>query len=239
MTDEGTGTSGERVHIFAHRAVGPLACNCYIVGDEATREAIVIDPGGDADELSVVIAEQELKVTAIVATHAHFDHLLAAERLREMTGAPFYLHRDDKPVLEWFQDSGRMFLGIELGAPPVVDTEAVEGNLVTAGSAQLEIIHTPGHSPGSIALIASKAERSAPDSVFAGDTLFAGSVGRTDLPGGDTQALVDSVRSKLFALDLDLPVYPGHGPITSLGAEMETNPFVGRRAEGLWTPGDQ
>lgn len=233
MTAEGSvGTPAGRVHIFAHRTVGPLACNCYIVGDEATREAIVIDPGGDADELSVVIAEQELKVTAIVATHAHFDHLLAAERLREMTGAPFYLHRDDKPVLEWFQDSGRMFLGMELGAPPVVDTEAVEGNRVTAGSAQLEIIHTPGHSPGSIAL-------RGPDSVFAGDTLFAGSVGRTDLPGGDTRALVDSVRSKLFELDLDLPVYPGHGPITSLAAEMETNPFVGRGAQGLWTPGDQ
>ncbi|MEA2516497.1 MAG: hydroxyacylglutathione hydrolase, partial [Actinomycetota bacterium] len=101
------------MEIFAHLAVGPLQCNCYIVGDPATKEAVVIDPGGDAERLLEVIKEKELTITAIVATHAHFDHVVAAEQLRAATGAPFYLHAEDKPVLEWMQESGRMFLGIE------------------------------------------------------------------------------------------------------------------------------
>lgn len=206
--------------LFWQRAVGPLACNCYVVGDEATRHAIVIDPGGDADDLAAVIAEQRLVVTAIVATHAHFDHILAAERLRALTGAPFLLHDADRPLLDWMQESGRLFLGVELPAAPEVDTPAAEGDRVAAGSLELEIVHTPGHSPGSISLIA-------PDAVFSGDTLFAGSIGRTDLPGGDTQALLNAVRSKLFALDESLVVYPGHGPVTTLGDERAHNPFVG------------
>jgi glyoxylase-like metal-dependent hydrolase (beta-lactamase superfamily II) len=216
------------MEIFAHLAVGPLQCNCYIVGDPATKEAVVIDPGGDAERLLEVIKEKELTITAIVATHAHFDHVVAAEQLRAATGAPFYLHPEDKPVLEWMQESGRMFLGIELPPPPEVDTEAREGDRLIAGSTRLEIIHTPGHSPGSISLVTDGA-------VFAGDTLFAGSIGRTDLPGGDTQALLDAVKDKLFRLDLDKTVYPGHGPDTTLGQELESNPFVGKQS-GMWLP---
>jgi glyoxylase-like metal-dependent hydrolase (beta-lactamase superfamily II) len=215
------------LEIFARREVGPLACNCYIVGDPETKEAIVIDPGGDADELAEVIAQQGLTVTALIATHAHFDHVIAAARLRELTGAPFYLHAADKPVLEWMEESGRMFLGIELGPPPEVDTTASEGDVLTAGSARLQVIHTPGHSPGSISLLGQ-------DVLFSGDTLFAGSIGRTDLPGGDGRALVTAVKSKLFALDLSLPVHPGHGPSTTLEHERTTNPFVGERA--MWLP---
>lgn len=216
------------LEIFAHREVGPLACNCYIVGDPATMEAVVIDPGGDAEELAEVIAARGLTITALVATHAHFDHVLAAARLRELTGAPFYMHSSDRPLLGWVQESARMFLGMEVEAPPEVDTDAAEGDLLTAGSAELQVIHTPGHSPGSISLLAEGA-------LFSGDTLFAGSIGRTDLPGGDMRALVGAVRSKLFALDLSLPVYPGHGPATTLERERTSNPFVGARA-GLWTP---
>lgn len=216
------------MEIFAHLAVGPLQCNCYIVGDPATKEAVVIDPGGDAERLLEVIKEKDLTITAIVATHAHFDHVVAAEQLRAATGAPFYLHPEDKPVLEWMQESGRMFLRIELPPPPEVDTEAREGDRLIAGSTGLEIIHTPGHSPGSISLVTDGA-------VFAGDTLFAGSIGRTDLPGGDTQALLDAVKDKLFRLDLDKTVYPGHGPDTTLGQELETNPFVGKQS-GMWLP---
>jgi glyoxylase-like metal-dependent hydrolase (beta-lactamase superfamily II) len=216
------------MEIFAHLAVGPLQCNCYIVGDPATKEAVVIDPGGDAERLLEVIKEKELTITAIVATHAHFDHVVAAEQLRAATGAPFYLHAEDKPVLEWMQESGRMFLGIELPPPPEVDTEAREGDRLIAGSTGLEIIHTPGHSPGSISLVTDGA-------VFAGDTLFAGSIGRTDLPGGDSQALLDAVKDKLFRLDLDKTVYPGHGPDTTLGQELESNPFVGKQS-GMWLP---
>lgn len=211
--------------IFDHLVVGPLQCNCYIVGDPETSEAIVIDPGDDADRLAASLAERNLTVTAIVATHAHFDHIVAAERLRALTGAPFYLHAEDKPLLGWMQESGRLFLGMDLPAPPEVDTEAREGDRLAAGSVALEVVHTPGHSPGSISLIGEGA-------VFSGDTLFAGSIGRTDLPGGDTQALLDAVKDKLFRLDDELPVYPGHGPVTTLGQERETNPFVGRNARG-------
>lgn len=216
------------MEIFDHLVVGPLQCNCYIVGDPDTHEAIVIDPGDDADRLAESIAAKGLTVTAIVATHAHFDHVVAAERLRALTGAPFYLHADDKPLLAWVQESGRMFLGIDLPPPPEVDTEAREGDRLVAGAVGLEVVHTPGHSPGSISLVADGA-------VFSGDTLFAGSIGRTDLPGGDTQALLDAVKDKLFRLDADLPVYPGHGPATTLGQERETNPFVGTSSK-MWLP---
>jgi glyoxylase-like metal-dependent hydrolase (beta-lactamase superfamily II) len=210
------------LEVLAHHVVGPLQCNCYIVGDRAAKEAIIIDPGDDADAIAASLAEQELRVTAIVATHAHFDHIVAAGRLRELTGAPFYLHKEDGPILDWMQTSGRMFLGIELPPPPDVDRDASEGEIISAGTARLEVLHTPGHSPGSISLISDTA-------VFSGDTLFAGSIGRTDLPGGDTQALLDAVRDKLFLLEDDMPVYPGHGPSTTLGEEKLYNPFVGKR----------
>lgn len=209
--------------LFLHREVGPLACNCYVVGEESTRRAIVIDPGGDADELAAEIVGQRLSITAIVATHAHFDHIIAAERLRAVTGAPFMLHDDDRPLLDWMQESGRLFLGVELPPPPEVDTSAKEGDRITVGEVELQVVHTPGHSPGSISLVA-------PDGVFSGDTLFAGSIGRTDLPGGDMKALLNAVRSKLFVLDEGLAVYPGHGPTTTLAAERAHNPFVGDNA---------
>ena len=216
------------MELFDHLGVGPLQCNCYIVGDPEAKQAIVIDPGDDADALVASLNARGLQVTAIVATHAHFDHVLAAERLRELTGAPFYLHDADRPLLDWLQESGRYFLGLELGPPPEVDSSAGEGDRLVAGAVELEVLHTPGHSPGSISLIA-------PGVVFSGDTLFAGSVGRTDLPGGDTDALVKAVKAKLFPLGEEIHVLPGHGPATTLGREMRTNPFVGIGG-GLWTP---
>jgi hydroxyacylglutathione hydrolase len=216
------------LEIFEHRVVGPLQCNCYIVGDPATKQAIVIDPGDDADGIAQGLAERELVVTAIVATHAHFDHIVAAQRLRELTGAPFHLHTEDKPLLPWMQESGRLFLGVNLPAPPEVDTDVDEGDRIKAGDVELEVLHTPGHSPGSISLVST-------DGVFSGDTLFAGSVGRTDLPGGDTDALVNAVKAKLFGLEDDMPVYPGHGPATTLGEEKVSNPFVGA-ASKMWLP---
>jgi len=206
--------------IFDRRVVGPLACNCYTVGDPVTKQAVIIDPGDDADAIAGAAASAGVSVTAIVATHAHFDHIVAAQRLRELTGAPFYLHPDDSFLLGWMQDSGRLFLGVELPPPPEVDLGAEEGDGLTAGSLELEVLHTPGHSPGSISLIA-------PGAVFSGDTLFSGSIGRTDLPGGDPHLLVGSITAKLFLLPEDLVVYPGHGPPTSLGAERRDNPWVG------------
>lgn len=208
--------------IFERRAVGPLQCNCYVVGDEATCQAIVIDPGGDADDLLEVLVRDNLTVVAIVATHAHFDHLVAAERLRAMTGAPFYMHPHDRPLLDWYQESGRLFLGIDLGAPPEVDTDLVEGDtLVASDSVSLEVLHTPGHSPGSISLLGAK-------TLFSGDTLFADGIGRSDLPGGSGQTLLASIEGKLFKLDDDVLVLPGHGPESSIGREKVSNPFVGR-----------
>lgn len=207
------------LEILDHHVVGPLACNCYVVGDPLTRRAIVIDPGDDADVLVEGISTKGVVVEAIVATHAHFDHIVAAERLRELTGAPFYLHDSDRFLLDWMQTSGRLVLGIELSPPPAVDTAAAEGDVLVVGSAKLEVVHTPGHSPGSISLIADNA-------IFSGDTLFAGSVGRTDLPGGDTQTLLRAIVEKLFTLDGNLPVYPGHGPATTLEHERRHNPFV-------------
>ncbi|MDQ4095903.1 MAG: MBL fold metallo-hydrolase [Actinomycetota bacterium] len=216
------------LEIFLHREVGPLACNCYVVGDPKTKEAIVIDPGGDASDLADALVERALTVRAIVATHAHFDHLIAAEHLRELTGAPFLLHDHDRPLLDWYQESGRMFLGVELPPPPEIDTAAEEGNRLSAGSVELRIVHTPGHSPGSISLFGD-------DVVFSGDTLFAQGVGRVDLPGGDGRALVGAIKEKIFTLPDDTPVYPGHGPATTVLREKRLNPFVGEGAD-LWTP---
>ncbi|MDQ3987057.1 MAG: MBL fold metallo-hydrolase [Actinomycetota bacterium] len=216
------------IKIFHHQEVGPLACNCYIVGDPTTKEAIVIDPGGDADDLLAALVENELRVTAIVATHAHFDHVIAAEELRAKTGAPFHLHADDHVVLDWFEESGRLFLGVKLPPPPEVDGSPAEGDKLRVGSEDLEVLHTPGHSPGSISLHSDGV-------LFSGDTLFAGSIGRTDLPGGDTDTLVRAVRSKLFELPEETRVYPGHGPQSTLDEEKRFNPFVGTAAR-LWIP---
>lgn len=213
--------------LLAHYVVGPLGCNCYVVGDPATKEAIVIDPGGDAARLIEKLVELGVTVKAIVATHAHFDHLIAGQELRAQTGAPFHLHDADRFLLDWWHESGRLFLGIELPPPPEIDAGADEGLVLQAGATKLEVIHTPGHSPGSISL-------AAPGALFSGDALFAGSVGRTDLPGGDTAVLLDAIKSKLFAFGDEVPVYPGHGEPTTVGEEKERNPFVGRNAR--WTP---
>jgi glyoxylase-like metal-dependent hydrolase (beta-lactamase superfamily II) len=215
------------LEIFDHHVVGPLGCNCFVVGDAAARVAIVIDPGGDVDKITGTLERHELTVAAIVATHAHFDHLVAADALREITGAPFYMNDGDKPLLDWYEESGRMFLGLELGRPPSVDTSAAEGDVLTAGEVELEVVHTPGHSPGSISLVADSM-------VFAGDTLFAGSIGRSDLPGGDGETLLEMIRAKLFPLGDETAVHPGHGPSTTIGQERRSNPFVGESR--LWLP---
>jgi glyoxylase-like metal-dependent hydrolase (beta-lactamase superfamily II) len=212
--------------LLARYVVGPLGCNCYVVGDPETKEAVVVDPGGDAERLVAELDGLGVVVTAIVATHAHFDHLIAGEAVRAHTGAPFYLHPSDRFLLDWWHESGRMFLGIELPPPPEIDADATDGLVLPAGSTKLEILHTPGHSPGSISLVSE-------DALYSGDALFARSVGRTDLPGGDTKVLVDAIKSKLFAFDDATPVLPGHGEATTIGEEKELNPFVGRRARGF------
>lgn len=207
--------------MYEHLVVGPLACNCYVVGDSETKDAIVIDPGGDTRAIIHAINKHGLKVTAVVATHTHFDHVLAAEDIRQATGAPFFVHEDDMALLGWLGPSLQMFMGVvEPPTAPTVDVEVVEGDQLSAGGLILTVMHTPGHSPGSISLLAPG------EALFSGDTLFAGSIGRTDLPGGDYEAEIASIKQRLLPLG-DLPVYPGHGPSTMLDRERLVNPFLG------------
>lgn len=211
------------LEIYDRLVVGPIQCNCYIVGDPETKQGIVIDPGDQADDILAAVERHGLRLVAAVATHAHFDHVLAADAIRERTGVPFYLHADDLPILAAMQQRGLMFMGIELPPPPEVDRAYREGDELAAGSLRLQVIHTPGHSPGSVSLLAQD------EALFSGDTLFAGSIGRTDLPGGDFEQELASIRGRLFRLG-DLPVYPGHGPSTTIDREKVTNPFVGARS---------
>lgn len=208
------------LQIFEHMVVGDLSCNCYLVGDPLTKQAIVIDPGDDGGRIHRAITQHGLTVVAVVATHAHFDHILAAEAIREATGAPFYLHLDDMELLRWLPASLEMFLGIHNSPPPPeVDVRLADGDELKVGGEALRVIWTPGHSPGSICLLGN-------DLLFSGDTLFAMSIGRFDLPGGNSKSLVSSITDRLFPLG-DLPVYPGHGPATTLDRERVANPFVG------------
>ncbi len=217
--------------IFEHMVVGDLSCNCYLVGDPDTKQAVVIDPGDDGGRIQRAVIRHGLTVVAVVATHAHFDHVLAAEALRAATGAPFYLNLEDMDLLQWLPASLQLFLGIVDGPPPPeVDNTLSDGDELKVGNFGLQVIHTPGHSPGSICLVTAGPGE---EMLFSGDTLFAMSIGRSDLPGGDQHSLFASIRQRLFPLG-DLPVFPGHGPSTSLDRERVNNPFVGEGSR-FWT----
>ena len=206
--------------------VGSLAVNCYIVGDQHTREVVVIDPGDNAEKILDVIRRAMLTVKAIVNTHAHFDHVGAVEQVRQATRAPFMIHADEVPVLASAQMSGAMF-GMRLTQPKPADQLLREGDEIKVGAVTFRVLHTPGHTPGGICLVADK-------SVFVGDTLFQGSIGRTDFPGGDYGTLMASIRDKLLPLPDDTVVYSGHGPATTIGEEKRFNPFVRQVMTGKW-----
>ncbi|MBI4787387.1 MAG: MBL fold metallo-hydrolase [Chloroflexi bacterium] len=206
--------------------VGPLGVNCYILGDENTREAIVIDPGGNARDILNTLEQHRLKVSAIVNTHAHFDHVLALNDLRAATHAPFLLHADEAPILAAAERSAGAF-GMYVKQPEAADRLLRDGDHVTAGTITLQVLHTPGHTPGGICLLQDK-------KVFVGDTLFQGSVGRTDFPGGDYATLMRSIRDKLLPLPEDTVVYSGHGPATTIGEEKQLNPIVRPLITGQW-----
>jgi len=197
--------------------VGPIQSNCYIIGCERTREAAVIDPGGDADRILITLAKDRLRCVYIINTHGHFDHSADNKRLKEVTGAQLLIHHADAPMI-LHQSMNRGMWGIHVDNSPPPDRYLTEGDVITFGDISLKVLNTPGHSPGGISLVTDKI-------VFVGDTLFAGSIGRTDFPGGDHEGLLRNVRKKIFTLGDDVVVYPGHGPKTTVGRERKTNPF--------------
>lgn len=206
--------------IFQMQQVGPLGVNCYIVGDENTREVLVIDPGGHARELLKTIENLRAKVTGIVLTHAHFDHVMGVEMLKRSTMAPLLVGVNEKPVFESVEWQGKAF-GIAVPPLPDPETWLAEGDIVKAGALEFQVLEVPGHSPGSIALY--NAENAI---VFVGDVLMRGTIGRTDIGGGSPEELLRSIRGKLYMLPDATQVYSGHGPMTTIGEEKMLNPWT-------------
>lgn len=200
--------------------VGPLRCNCSIIGDESTREAIVVDPGDDIQDVLTVLNKHGLSVKQIFITHAHIDHVGGAMKLRAATGAPILLNENDYALLQMLEDQAA-WIGMAAPDKVEIDESARHGGTAKAGSLSAEIIHTPGHTEGSICLYFAKEQR-----LIAGDTLFAGSIGRTDWPGGSFEKLIRSIHEKVLALPDETVVIPGHGSLTSIGEERERNPFL-------------
>ena len=200
--------------------VGPLQCNCSVIGDEATHEAMVIDPGDDIEEVLQIIRENGLTVKQIVVTHAHIDHVGGAMKLRQATGAPILLNQNDYDLLKML-DVQAAWIGVPPPGPVQIDSSISTGDKVSAGSLTADVIHTPGHTEGSVCLYFPAQQK-----LIAGDTLFAGSIGRTDLPGGSFKKIMSSLHEKVMALPDETIVIPGHGPATTIGEERATNPFI-------------
>jgi hydroxyacylglutathione hydrolase len=200
--------------------VGPLACNCTILGDEEAQEAIVIDPGDEVSRIHRRLTELGLQLKQILITHAHIDHVGGALKLKRLTGAPIFLNDRDLPLLKMMQmQAAWLGLATPETAPP--DESLAEGQLVGLARFPAEVLHTPGHTQGSICLHFAPLKL-----LMAGDTLFAGSIGRTDLPGGDYGQIIDSIHSRLLTLVDETKVLPGHGPATTIGEERQNNPFL-------------
>ena len=200
--------------------VGPLQCNCSVIGDETTREAMVIDPGDDIEDVLALIQKHNLTVKQIVVTHAHIDHVGGAMKLRAATGAPILLNQNDRALLKML-DVQAAWIGVKDPGKVEIDRSIGQGDTVRAGLLAADVIHTPGHTEGSVCLYFPAEKK-----LIAGDTLFAGSIGRTDLPGGSFEKIIDSLHEKLLALPDDTVVIPGHGPLTTIGEERENNPFL-------------
>ena len=199
--------------------VGRLQTNCYILQSDST--ALVVDPGDEPERILRFLTDIAVKPSRIIATHTHFDHVLGVDSIRDKFQIPFLIHHDDLSMLESMQSRVRQIMGFSVPPPPKVDQFLRDGESIAFGEDRVKVIHTPGHSPGSISLVG-------PRFVLTGDALFNQSIGRTDLPGGDFDTLIRSITDRLFSLDDDTTVYPGHGPETSIGDEKLTNPFVGR-----------
>jgi hydroxyacylglutathione hydrolase len=212
--------TGRGSMILQTLTVGPLAVNCYLVGDDRTREVIVIDPGGDVRQIVQASAQARARVVAIVLTHAHFDHVTGIAGLKEETGAPLMMSAQEAPFLTTAKGQAAFF-GLAIPTPPPPDRLLNDGDVIRAGALALSVLLTPGHSPGGICLWSDRDRI-----LFSGDTLMRGSIGRTDLPGGSMETLMHSIRTKLMTLARETTVYPGHGPITTIGEELMLNPFL-------------
>ncbi|HYO89732.1 MAG TPA: MBL fold metallo-hydrolase [Candidatus Limnocylindrales bacterium] len=202
--------------------LGVVETNAYIVGDRASGQAVLIDPVDDAPLLVQTAADAGFEIALILATHAHFDHVLASAALKQLTGAPFALHTEAEPMLRGLPEQGRMFFGSLL--PPAAEPDRLitsEDEVIELGAIWLHPLYTPGHAPGHLAFFMPSQQL-----VFSGDALFAGSIGRTDLPGGSMPLLLDSIRQKLLTLDDDVRVLPGHGQPTTIGIERRENPYL-------------
>jgi hydroxyacylglutathione hydrolase len=200
--------------------VGPLQCNCSVIGDETTREGMVIDPGDDIEDVLDLIEKHLLKIKQIVVTHAHIDHVGGAMKLRAATGAPILLNQNDYALLKML-DVQAAWIGMKDPGKVAIDHSVGQADTLRAGSLAANVIHTPGHTEGSVCLYFPTENK-----LIAGDTLFAGSIGRTDLPGGSMEKIIQSLREKVMTLPDDTLVVPGHGPLTTIGEERESNPFL-------------
>jgi hydroxyacylglutathione hydrolase len=201
--------------------VGLLQCNCSVMGDEQSREGLVVDPGDDIDSVLEIVRKHGLTVKAIVITHAHIDHIGGAQKLKAATGAPVYMNPNDAG-LQAMLDVQAGWLGMRPPEQVEVDSEAKDGGRLLVGATEVHILHTPGHTQGSISLWIP-----AEGKLVAGDTLFRDSIGRTDLPGGDSRQILRSIQEKLLILPEETVVIPGHGENTTIGREKRSNPFVG------------
>jgi hydroxyacylglutathione hydrolase len=202
--------------------VGPLQCNCSVIGDEVSRAAMVIDPGDDIEDVLAIIRKHNLSVKQIVITHAHIDHVGGASKLRKITGAPILLNQNDYDLLKMI-DVQASWIGVPSPGKIDIDQSIAQADQVKAGALTADVIHTPGHTEGSICLYFPAQQK-----LIAGDTLFAGSIGRTDLPGGSFEKIISSLHEKVLALPDDTIVVPGHGPQTTIGEERASNPFLTR-----------
>ena len=200
--------------------VGPLQCNCSIIGDEITHEAMVIDPGDDIEDVVAVLRQYKLEVKQIVITHAHIDHVGGAMKLRALTGAPILLNQNDHALLKML-DVQASWLGMATPGEVAIEASIADGDSLQAGSLKASVMHTPGHTEGSVCLYF-PAEKM----LIAGDTLFARSIGRTDLPGGSFEKIMRSLHDRVLTLPDETVVIPGHGPRTTIGEEREENPFL-------------
>lgn len=198
--------------------VGQLGANCYIVYCEKTLQGMVIDPGGSGPEILTVLKRENIKVSCIVNTHGHADHIAANDEIKAATGAAVLIHSEDEKMLVSAQGNLSMYIGNNLICK-AADRLLGDGDTIIVGELQFQVIHTPGHTPGGICIYGN-------DVLFSGDTLFEQSIGRTDFPGGSHSQLLSSIKTKLFVLVDDIVVLPGHGPNTTIGIERQTNPFI-------------